>query len=59
VAAGVLVLLPATAFHAAVALAVTMIGAVAAHLFVIGGSPLLALVMLAVTGTIAWARRND
>jgi hypothetical protein len=57
--AGVLLLVPSLAAYAAVALAATMIGAVATHLFVIGGSPLAAVVALAITAAIAWVRRES
>jgi uncharacterized membrane protein YphA (DoxX/SURF4 family) len=58
VSGAVLLLVPSLAFYAALALATTMIGAVAAHLFVLGGSAAPALVLLVVTATIAWARRT-
>ena len=35
----------------------TMIGAVLTHLFIVGGSPAIALVLLLAVATIAWARR--
>ena len=35
-----------------------MLGAVATHLFIIGGSPLMAIVFLVVTAIIAWGRRD-
>src|SRR5579859_1062790 len=50
-------LFPATATLAAVMLAVVMIGAVLAHLFVIGGSPAVPVVLLLAMATVAWARR--
>jgi putative oxidoreductase len=34
------------------------LGAVTTHLFVIGGNPLLAIILLIVTGIIAWGRRE-
>lgn len=54
---GIGILVPATAAFAGLLLAVTMMFAVLTHLFVIGGSPLPALVLLAVTGTVAWLQR--
>jgi putative oxidoreductase len=42
----------------ALVLACVMVGAVATHLFVIGGSPVPALVFLVLTSIIAWARRD-
>jgi putative oxidoreductase len=35
-----------------------MLGAVPTHLFVVGGSPLSAIILLIVTGVVAWARRK-
>ena len=56
VVSAVLLLIPSLAAYGAAALLVTMIGAIVAHLFIIGGSPLIPIVLLAATGTIAWAR---
>jgi hypothetical protein len=58
VVGAVLLLIPSLALFGGAALAVTMIGAVATHLFVLGGSPAMALVLLAATTTIAWARSD-
>jgi putative oxidoreductase len=57
VGSAVLLLIPSAARFGAAALAVTMIGAIATHLFVLGGSPAMAIVLLASTITIAWGRR--
>jgi uncharacterized membrane protein YphA (DoxX/SURF4 family) len=56
VVSAVLLLIPSLAAYGAAALFVTMIGAIVTHLFIIGGSPLIPIVLLAATGTIAWAR---
>jgi putative oxidoreductase len=58
VASAVLLLIPSLAAYGAAALFVTMIGAIVTHLFIVGGSPLIPIVLLASTGTIAWARRR-
>jgi uncharacterized membrane protein YphA (DoxX/SURF4 family) len=58
VASAVLLLIPSLAAYGAAALFVTMIGAIVTHLFIIGGSPLIPIVLLASTGTIAWARKR-
>jgi putative oxidoreductase len=58
IVAGVGLLIPAVASYAAAALAVTMVGAIVSHLFILGGNPAAAIVLLASTMTIAWARRN-
>ena len=52
-----LLLVPSLAFFGALALVATMIGAVITHLFIVGGSPAPATVLLAATATIAWLRR--
>ena len=54
----VLLLVPSLALFGAIALAVTMVGAILTHLFIIGGSAAVPIVLLATTATIAWARRN-
>ncbi len=58
VVAGLALLAPAFAAFGAVALVATMIGAAVTHLFVIGGNPAPAFVLLAITATIAWFRRG-
>jgi putative oxidoreductase len=55
----VLLLVPSKAFFGALALAVTMIGAVITHVFIIGGSPVPAIVLFAATAAIAWLRRPE
>lgn len=47
---------PSVAAFAAAALAVTMVGAIATHLFIIGGSVAIPVVLLAATSFIAWTR---
>jgi putative oxidoreductase len=59
VASAVLLLIPSLAAYGAAALFVTMIGAIVTHLFIVGGSPLIPIVLLASTGTIAWTRRRS
>jgi hypothetical protein len=34
--------------------AIVVAGAVTTHLFILGGSPLMAIVLLVVTGTVSW-----
>ena len=53
----ILLLVPKTAAIGATLLAVTMGGAMATHLFLIGGRPGPALVLLLMTGAVAWYRR--
>jgi putative oxidoreductase len=52
-----LLLIPRLALFGALAIAVTMVGAIITHLFVVGGNPVLPVVLLGVTGIIARARR--
>jgi putative oxidoreductase len=59
VGGGLLLFVPALAFYAAIALAVTMVGAVITHLFIIGGSPVAAFVLLVASGTIVSLRRPN
>jgi hypothetical protein len=57
VASAMLLLIPSLAVFGAVALTVTMVGAVITHVAIIGGTPIPAIVLLVVTATIAWMRR--
>ena len=59
VVSAVLLLIPSVASFGALALAVTMIGAINTHLFIIGGSPVVPIVLLASTSVVAWARWSD
>jgi|SRR5579862_43722 putative oxidoreductase len=59
VGSAIALLVPSLAPYGAVALAVTMTGAVFTHLLVVGGSPLPALVLGAGAAAIAWARRDQ
>ena len=52
----ILIMVPATAALAAAILAITMIGAIATHLFTIGQPPISAIVLLVVTAAITWYR---
>lgn len=54
----VLLLIPSVAAYGAAVLAVTMVGAIVTHLFIIGGSPVVPILLVASTATIAWARRS-
>jgi uncharacterized membrane protein YphA (DoxX/SURF4 family) len=58
VTGAVSLLVPALAPYGAILLAVTMVCAVATHLLIVGGSALPALVLLAASVAIAWARRD-
>jgi putative oxidoreductase len=58
VGGAVLLLIPALAGVGALLLAGVMLGAIATHLFVVGGSPVVPLVLLIVLAIIAYGRRE-
>jgi putative oxidoreductase len=58
VAGAILLLIPRTSGLGAIMLAGVMAGAVMTHFFIIGGSPLMAIILLVVTGVVAWGRRQ-
>ena len=53
----VALLVPRAAFYGAVLLATVMVGAIVTHLAVLGGSPIPAVVLLVIVGTVAYLRR--
>jgi putative oxidoreductase len=59
VGSAIALLVPSLAPYGALALVATMTGAVLTHLFIVGGSPLPALVLGAGAAAIAWARRDQ
>jgi putative oxidoreductase len=59
IVSAILLLIPSFAVYGAAALVATMAGAIVAHLFVIGGSPVVPIVLLAATTTIAVMRWSD
>jgi hypothetical protein len=59
VVAAAALLVPSLAAFGAALLIPTMVGAIATHLFVTGGSAAPAAVLLAASMTIAWARRDQ
>ena len=58
VAAALLLLVPRLAGFGALLLVGTMAGAVATHLFALGGSPVPALVLGVLSAIVAWGRRG-
>src|SRR5712664_2016817 len=58
VAGAILLLIPLTSGLAALMLAGVMVGAVVTHVFIVGGSPLGAIILLVITGVVAWGRRQ-
>lgn len=59
IAAAIALLIPSLAVFGALALVPTMVGAIATHLFVIGGPPTPAVVLLGAALLIVWARRDE
>ena len=57
--AAVLLLTPRLALFGALLAIPTMIGAVVTHVFIVGGSPIPAIVLLAGSSAIAWVRRHQ
>lgn len=56
VGSAILLLIPRAAFYGAALLVFTMSGAVMTHLFVVGGNPAPAIVLLGIVGLVAWQR---
>ncbi len=59
VVSAVALLVPPFAPFGALLLASTMVGAIATHLFIVGGSPALPAVLLVGLFVVVWARRNQ
>jgi putative oxidoreductase len=57
VAGAIGLLIPRYAFYAAGLLAIVMVGAIIAHVTVLGTSPAVPVVLLTLSGTIAWLRK--
>ena len=57
VAAGIGLLIPRYSFYAAVLLAIVMVGAIIAHVTVVGGSPAPGVVLFVLSGIIAYLRK--
>jgi len=58
VAGAILLLIPRTSGLGALLLAGVMVGAIITHIFIVGGSPLMAIILLVVTTIVAWGRRQ-
>lgn len=59
VAGAIGLLVPAVTFYAALLLVVVMVGAIIAHLSILGGSPVPALALLLLSAGIAWLTRES
>lgn len=55
----VALLVPSFAVFGAAALVATMIGAIATHLFIVGGFPALPVILLVGSGAVVWGRRRQ
>jgi len=58
VAGAILLLIPRTSGLGALLLVAVMVGAIVTHVFIVGGSPLMAIILLVVTSIVAWGRRH-
>jgi len=58
VTCAILLLIPRTSAIGAALLAATMVAAILTHLFIIGGSPAMAVILLVITSTVALTRWN-
>ena len=52
-------LVPSIAVFGALALVATMVGAIATHLFIVGGSPAVPAILLLGSAIVVWARRHQ
>ena len=59
VSSAIALLVPSFAVFGALALVPTMVGAVATHLFIVGGSPVLPAILLLGSAGVLWARRDQ
>ena len=56
VTGAILLLIPTTVVLGGALLVMTMLGAIATHLFVLGGSPVPAIILFVIVGTVTWYR---
>lgn len=59
VVSATLLLVPSLAFYGAALLVPTMVGALFTHLFIVGGSPAMAILLLAASIAIAFMKWNE
>jgi putative oxidoreductase len=59
VGSAIALFVPSLALFGALALVVTMLGAIATHVFVVGGSPAVPAVLLLAALVVVWARRGQ
>src|SRR5437868_2691506 len=59
VSAAIALLVPSFAVFGAFVLVPTMIGAIATHLFIVGGSPAMPVILLVGSAGVLWTRRHQ
>ena len=59
VSSALALLVPSIAVFGALALVATMVGAIATHLFIVGGSPAMPAILLLGSASVVWARRHQ
>jgi putative oxidoreductase len=59
VGSAIALLVPSVAVFGALALVVTMVGAIVTHLFIVGGSPAMPAVLLLGSAAVVWTRRHQ
>jgi len=59
VSSAIALLVPTFAVFGALTLGMTMVFAIATHLFVVGGSPAVPVILLLGSATVVWARRHQ
>jgi len=59
VSSAIALLVPSVAVFGALALVPTMIGAITAHLFIVGGSPVVPAILLLGSASVLWVRRHQ
>ena len=59
VGSAIALLAPSVAVFGALALVATMVGAIVAHLFIVGGSPAMPAILLLGSAAVVWTRRHQ
>jgi len=59
VGSAIALLVPSVAVFGALALVATMVGAIVTHLFIVGGSPAMPVILLLGSAAVVWIRRHQ
>jgi putative oxidoreductase len=59
VGSAIALLVPSVAVFGALLLVATMVGAIATHLFIVGGSPVMPAILLLGSAAVVWGRRHQ